>query len=62
MNIYIIIIIIIMILLIIYYLYTINKQPEFTDINDGCLYKRFGCCDDKLTPKQDQNGTNCRGF
>lgn len=45
-----------------YYFYTINKKPDFSDINDNCMYKRFGCCNDKLTPKLDQGGTNCRGF
>ena len=65
MNIFIIILIIILIILILllaYYFYTIKKEPDFSDINDGCLYKRFGCCNDKLTPKLDQVGTNCRGF
>ena len=28
----------------------------------SCLYKRFGCCPDKLTARLDQDGTNCRGF
>ena len=58
----IIIIIILIILLLAYYFYNINKEPDFSDINDDCLYKRFGCCNDKLTPKLDQDGTNCRGF
>jgi flagellar basal body-associated protein FliL len=58
----IIIIILIILLLLGYYFYTINKEPDFSDINDDCRYKRFGCCKDKLTPRQDQDGTNCRGF
>ena len=58
----IIIIILIVFLLLGYYFYTINKEPEFSDINDDCRYKRFGCCNDKLTPRLDQDGTNCRGF
>jgi uncharacterized membrane protein YukC len=63
MNIFIIIIIIIIIILIFYYyFFRINKEYIFSNINDGCLYKRYGCCDDKLTAKLDQNGTNCRGF
>ena len=28
----------------------------------GCLYKRWGCCPDKLTTKLDPQGSNCRGF
>lgn len=58
----IIIIIILIILFLGYYFYIINKEPDFSDINDDCRYKRFGCCNDKLTPKLDQDGTNCRGF
>jgi uncharacterized protein YxeA len=58
----IIIILIIIIFLSLYYFYSINKEPHFSEINDDCLYKRFGCCNDKLTPKLDQNGSNCRGF
>ena len=63
MNIIIIITIIILFFIIllsfIYYFYNINKQPTFSNINDNCLYRRFGCCNDKLTPKLDQDGTNC---
>ena len=65
MNIFIIIFIIILIVIFIltgYYLYTTYKGPQFSDINDSCLYRRFGCCGDMLTPKLDQEGTNCRGF
>jgi len=62
MNILIIIIILIILLLLGYYIYTINKKPDFSDIDDDCRYKRFGCCNDKLTPRLDQDGTNCRGF
>ena len=56
------IIIIIIICLIGYIIYNINKQSKTLEINDDCLYKRFGCCNDKLTPKLDDNGSNCRGF
>jgi hypothetical protein len=60
MNIFLIITMIIIILLLLaYYFYSIYKQPEFSNINDNCLYRRFGCCNDKLTPKLDQDGTNC---
>lgn len=63
---YILLIIIIILIIIIflsrYYFYSINNEPHFSEINDDCLYKRFGCCNDKLTPKLDQNGSNCRGF
>jgi len=65
MNILIIIIIIIILIILLllgYYFYTISKEPDFSNITDDCRYKRFGCCNDKLTPKLDQDGTNCRGF
>jgi hypothetical protein len=61
MNIFIILIIFILVLLIIYYLHK-NNYIQFSNINDNCLYTRFGCCHDKLTPKLNDFGTNCRGF
>ena len=36
--------------------------PQFTNINTDCKYRRFGCCKDKITPKLDFMGSNCRGF
>jgi hypothetical protein len=36
--------------------------PEFSDIKTNCKYRRWGCCKDNITPKLDQDGTNCRGF
>jgi hypothetical protein len=66
MNIFIILIIFILVLLIIYYLHKNNMLPnnyiQFSNISDNCLYTRFGCCHDKLTPKLNNFGTNCRGF
>ena len=64
---YIFIFFIILIIFIIIYLTYIyynnnNNDIHFTEINDNCLYKRFGCCGDRLTPRLDQDGTNCRGF
>ena len=56
------IILIIIICFIGYNIYIKNNQTNTLDIHDNCLYKRFGCCNDKLTPKLDQDGTNCRGF
>lgn len=55
-------IIIIVIIVLVIYFYSRKDEIQFTDINTGCLYRRFGCCNDKLTPKLDQEGTNCRGF
>lgn len=37
-------------------------EPSFTNIKTECKYRRWGCCNDKLTPKLDPDGTNCRGF
>ena len=48
-------------LYLLYIYYNIN-DVEFTDISHGCLYNRYGCCNDKLTPKLDPFGSNCRGF
>ena len=48
-------------LYLLYIYYNIN-DVEFTDIRHGCLYNRYGCCNDKLTPKLDPFGSNCRGF
>jgi len=37
-------------------------KPQFTNIETDCKYRRFGCCKDKITPKLDFMGSNCRGF
>ena len=39
-----------------------NNNVIFSDIKTNCLYNRYGCCNDKLTPKLDPWGSNCRGF
>ena len=52
------IIILFLILFLVYYKKYIN--PSFSDIKDECIYNRHGCCDDNLTTKLDQQGTNCR--
>ena len=71
MNLLIIIILILSMLVLIavpfYLIYLIylnnnTNNPTFTDIHNGCLYNRYGCCNDKLTPKLDEFGSNCRGF
>ena len=50
--------------LLLFIIYVINyfKFPYLLYTDTNCLYKRFGCCSDKITPKLDQDGTNCRGF
>jgi hypothetical protein len=40
----------------------IQDNIKFSNIKTGCLYKRWGCCPDKLTTKLDPQGSNCRGF
>jgi hypothetical protein len=40
----------------------ITNNIKYTTIKTGCLYKRWGCCPDKLTTKLDPQGSNCRGF
>ena len=37
-------------------------KPQFTNIDINCKYRRFGCCNDKITAKLDFMGSNCRGF
>ena len=63
MKILYIILLIIIILIIIYFImwYRANTVV-FSDISNNCLDTRWGCCKDKLTPKLDNDGTNCRGF
>jgi len=40
----------------------IEDNIKYSTMKTGCLYKRWGCCDDKLTTKLDSQGSNCRGF
>ena len=40
--------------------YNNNEIDNMIKLN--CLDTRFGCCNDKITPRLDQHGTNCRGF
>lgn len=49
------------IIILVVFLYYINIAPKVI-IKDECKYNRYGCCNDKLTTKLDQEGTNCRGF
>ena len=56
---------IIIVLFILYKILYYNKHNNseiipITKLN--CLDTRFGCCNDKITPRLDQRGTNCRGF
>ena len=62
------ILIIIFLILLIIFIYIIYKvyysylysNHEFNTIGElNCLDTRFGCCNDKITPKLDQKGTNC---
>jgi hypothetical protein len=46
----------------IYYAYKYSNHEFNTIKKIQCLDTRFGCCKDKITPKLDENGTNCRGF
>lgn len=42
--------------------FIIENNIQYTTMKTGCLYKRWGCCPDKLTTKLDPQGSNCRGF
>lgn len=35
-----------------------NKRNKHVIVG-GCLGTRWGCCPDQITPKYDQEGTNC---
>ena len=37
----------------------IRRVDKMLEISDKCEDTRFGCCNDKITPKLDQMGTNC---
>ncbi len=39
-------------------------NPYFPDdaSRGNCLWKRWGCCKDKITPKYDADGSNCKRF
>jgi hypothetical protein len=61
----ILIIIFIIILIIIIILFTSNKSFNINNSNNSnisCYWRRWGCCNDNITPKLDIFGSNCRGF
>ena len=62
MNWFIIIIIAIILILLGIYLYFIRDKFPYDPTMNNCLYNRWGCCRDGLTPKLDIFGSNCRGF
>jgi len=63
MNFLYIILLLIIILFIIYFIMWYRANTViFSNISDNCLETRWGCCKDKLTPKLDDYGSNCRGF
>jgi len=39
--------------------YTLNESGAIKDSRD-CIFKKFKCCNDDLTLKVDEAGTNCR--
>ena len=58
-----IILIIIILLYLLYYKFLKDQNMTYVSLEEtGCLYNRFGCCGDKVTPKLDEQGSNCRGF
>ena len=59
-----IIIVIILLMTLIFYIRDniIHYDIVFSNIDPDCRLKRFGCCNDKITARLDQDGTNCRGF
>ena len=64
LNFIILVFIIISIFIIVYFVKVIFNIiniyfPTFTIVNTDCKYRRFGCCNDKLTPKLDFQGSNC---
>ena len=58
-------IIILIILIIIIILFISNKSLNSKNSNKyniSCYWRRWGCCNDELTPKLDIFGSNCIGF
>jgi len=61
----ILLIIFIIILIIIIILFACNKSFNLNNsnkYNTACYWRRWGCCNDNITPKLDIFGSNCRGF
>ncbi len=58
---FILIFILLIILSIIYQIYRFY-YPYFPDDEslDNCLWSRWGCCKDEITPKYDIDGSNCK--
>ncbi len=56
-------ILLIIILCILYQIYRFyNPYFPYDEKMNNCQWSRWGCCKDKITPKYDQQGTNCRGW
>jgi len=58
-------IIIILCLILFYYISetsVVNQEYNSTIQETECKDMRWGCCEDELTPKLDDQGSNCRGF
>lgn len=62
----IIVFILILLYFTIYMIYIFYKKYQIQKNEDAvkknCKLTRWGCCKDRLTPRLDPNGTNCRGF
>jgi hypothetical protein len=60
------ILVLLLVLLFFFFLYQVYRfyNPYFPDDDsrDNCMWTRWGCCSDKITPRYDQEGTNCRGL
>lgn len=64
LDIFCIIILIILIIIIILLISnkSLNSNNNSNKYNISCYWRRWGCCNDDLTPKLDIFGSNCIGF
>ena len=53
-------ILIIIIIILLLSIYNKFNMKQFYQVS--CRWRRYGCCNDKITPKLNIFGSNCRGF
>ncbi len=60
------ILLLIIIFVLFYILYQVyrfyNPYFPYDEKMNDCRWTRWGCCTDKITPKYDPKGTNCKGL
>ncbi len=63
---YLTILLLVVLLILLYIFYQIyrfyNPYFPYDEKLDNCKWTRWGCCNDKITPKYDIDGSNCKRF